>query len=419
MMTFPSIRKAAGNDIPDEILLQLLGTGYSRDDLEQALADWLSVSVTDPRISIARMNLVGGLRSWGYVVSGGRHGGDLYRIESWSKKTESTPVSEWVGPARDAVEWVHGLVPLTEEMWPLVRSWLSLRSPDEVLHENCWLYPWAYERARGDAWYFSEGSNAALIIQRFVNQPKFKIFSLFGSADWLADLAKQISIGSTRHVQIVHVTGDQTIELKKIDRNGSTAQREEAIYDLVDIGEHPDKYLNKRAMTTFRAREKDTTFYECSSVEEQQYVIKTWQTLNEHRHRQLAISRDFIAATIDYPLKITFGGQREGAPVIHHLFDPLANAPVVVSLINEKALNYKQFSDGTTVPGGTYGLSDFNQIEACRLLAAKGFRFIQSGGIDGGGVGLPDKKKKYATAFARSFTFHTSFRISPYVQKGE
>jgi len=396
-------------------LIPQLLSGISKEDLEAKIAEIKGFTATDPRLEITRMNLIGGLRSWGFEISGGRKGRSLpYQILDWHEKETKPTVDTWTGESKEVVDWVHSLLPL-RDYFEIVKLYQSFRGDyEEEFHENCFLYPYAYEAAQDQAWIYFEGSEAALIFQRFKNLPRFRIFDLCASPETLLSLAFTISHGSTRPVPIINCQTKNHGAFKSLHPAGSWGQRHQAIYDVVDIAEHPDKYLNKRALETLRSRERDTAFYENPSQEEQLYVIDTWKRLNEGRHRQLAIERDRVAVRADYPDKIVFGGSREGHPVLHHLFDPLSNKPDTVALINEKSLNYGKFPDGEPVPGGKYGLSDLNQILACRALAQKGFRYIQSGGLDGGGFGLEDKKMKYACRTVASQTFYTDYPLSDF-----
>ncbi len=409
-----SILKTLGDPKWEWVAWGLL-EGRTGPQLEVQISDILEVEVSAPEVSITRMNLVGTLRAWGYIVSGGRGGGDVYKVTGWAEKESKPDVSQWVGQSREVYDWVHRtFFPLTEEFWSASRAWLSLRPSDELLHENCWLYPWAYEGARKQGWFVREGANAAIVFQKFTNYPQFRIFVLYARPRWVLDLAETIAPASLRPVSIINISPRLRDAYNELHR-GSWLEREEAIYDVKEIANNPDSFLNKRALETLKARCKDTAWHDADvSRADQIAVIQTWKQLNERKHRQLAISRDFIAVEANYPLKLTFGAYREEHPVAHHLFDPLANNSEVVALINEKSLNYSKFLDGTPVPGGKYGVSDFNQVAACQTLLEKGFKYIQSGGIDGGGEGLPAKKRKYACSTTSSYTFYTTFPISEY-----
>lgn len=405
--------KAVGGQQYEAIInLMMSPMGISQVNLEVSLVHLMGYPFGDPRITTARMNFVGSLRSWGFVVSGGRKGGSFYRIEGWAEKVAKPDISQWVGLSKETYEWVRTFQPFKDDRasYDRFKLFVSQRSHSDIKHENCFLYLWAYELTKSQGWFFSPGwmFGGCVVIQKFYNYPQFKIFNLFSQPGELLSLAERLAPASTRPVRIINIPEDQINEYRRLHPQGSWSHREEGIYDVVDIAEHPDKYLNKRAMTTLRAREKDTTFLGGMPRIHQHQIVDTWKSFNEPKHRQLAITRDHRAIDSMCSSKITFGGYREGQPVIHHLFDILANNPEVVSLMNEKSLNYSD------MPGGKPGLSDYNQVMTCRALAERGIKYIQSGGLDGGGIGLPDKKKKYTCQLVFSHTFFTAFPISTY-----
>jgi hypothetical protein len=406
-MLLDEVIKAVGNPEYND-LLQALCNGLTRVQLEFKISLIKNWSMNDPRLSIERMNLIGGLRAHGFEVSGGRGGGKIYRILGYAEIEEKISSDRWTGKPRETLDWVHSLLLVTPDSANLIRTFLSFRDPLERLHENCFLYPFGYEGAKADLYLYREGASAALIIERFKTSPQLKVFCLHGSVDWYLNLACKLAPGSTRPVRLINLPPALTPDVKKLHPSGSFLTRTEAIYDLEDIAKYPHKYLNSRAMTTLRARERDTVFSEDYRPEPALEIIAKWQSYNEPKHRQLAITRDRIAVVTDSPGKIQYLGVRGGIPVAHHLFESLPNSPDTVSLMNEKALNY------SAIEGGRPGLSDFNQIMSARALVEKGFRFEQSGGIDGGGVGLPTKKKKYACDFVNSYTFYTTFPISEF-----
>lgn len=397
----------------------LLVTGLDKTKLEETVALCLHLPIEDARVSTARMNLVGGLRAAGYLVEGGRKGGSVYKVVGFEEKRYRPPVDQWTGTPKEVYDWVHTeLSPLNDNGWRTINPDLAKRDASETLHENSWMYIWCYEAANDLAWYVfdDQSKSSAIVLQKHRNVPRFRLFELYATPQWLLQMAEYLAQGSTHPVSIVNTRLESTNEFKRLHRSGTWGRRTEALYDVRSIALETKKYLNDRAMTTLRKRMREHSFLAYSEPmspfekSDQLQLIETWKKLNESKHRQLAIERDRKAIRIDYPGRITFGVKTlDGQLTAHHMFDRLANRPQIVMLMNEKSLNYNHFEDGTPVPGGAYGMSILNQIWACTALAEMGVTHVQSGGIDGGGVGLPAHKKQFASSFIESRTFYTTF----------
>jgi len=393
----------------------LVQEGMTATQLDFMIAGIRSLDLSSEAPSIARMNFIGGLRGAGYQVSGGRGGGKFYQILGWEKKKTRIYFDLWEGNSRSVHIWLSTLLVVDVRDSSIVREYLAKRDLDERLHENCFLYPFAYEGARAKGFFFSEDGYACIIFRRFYNYPQLRIFLLYGPSWWALKLAEMISFGSLKPVQIINLPPQEVFETQSLHPQGSILAREEGIYDLKDIAENPNKYISKRGRTAFRARSRDTIFLRNNDAQSAHSIVNTWQMYNESKHRQLSITRDRIAIDSLIPERIMFQGYRtiEGKsyPVIHHLFEPLPNCPDTVSLMNEKSLNYSY------MPGGIPGLSDFNQIESARRLTEMGFRYEQSGGLDGGGVGLEAKKRKFSCEIVKSYTFYTTYPVSEYAER--
>lgn len=412
-MSLESIEKAIGSRYAD------LGRHLRDEGMTKGMIiGWLSVEhqtdPKDPSLDVMQMNIIGSLRANGYIVSGGRRGGKLYKIQGWKEKEEKIPVEDWEGESRQAYDWVQNLPPLTERSWDTVRAWLGTRDPKR-LHENSWVYIWAYEGARNEKWFWSSKGSALIIFQKFVNRPRFRIFNLNAEPVVALAIASLLSKASCARVPIINIEDRFESEFRQLHPDGEVLKRTEAIYDTQHISKHPEEYWSKKSWKTVRSRINDTSFVVDQPPEDREYVIQTWKDLNEIRHRQLAITRDFIAAALtDYPLSTSYGAVRDGHPVGHVLVDPVVGFGDTVMLSNEKGLNYRTFPDGREVPGGRSGTSDFMQYHVCDHLADSGIGYIQSGDVDGGGIGLRPKKMKFACDVTHSRTFVTKFTLSEY-----
>ena len=396
--------------IPDEfrsLIDYLLGEGLTKNSLEEMIASCLQVDPQSPqnsRIEIARMNLIGGLRAAGYLVTGGRAGGNLYRIVGWEEKVSKPAASTWTGDTRSVLDWVHSLPkPPVEDIF----RHLARRDSQEILHENAPLYAYCYEGARDLFWLYEDGPDAVLIFQKNRELPALRIFDLFASSQFCLQLAEKLAKASIRKVPIVNVPSTSLDEYR---RSGTAiASREAGIYDLKDIVNNPEKYWSEKSYNTLRKMARECTFVTDMSIDDQILVVDRWKMSEETKHRQLAITRDYKGIATPWRNKIVVGAFREGFPVAHVLYDRVAANPGVATLLNEKGLNKRVFPDGSPIPGGHSGISDFVELASCQHLVSIGVDAVNSGGYEGGGIGLSPRKKRFSCRSVKSYTVMTKF----------
>jgi hypothetical protein len=185
--------------------------------------------------------------------------------------------------------------------------------------------------------------------------------------------------------------------MKKIDPKGSFWKRREAIYQTKQIAEHPDQFFNKRGLEMLKKARKELVHLPTDGRDSYQRdietIIKLWRQHNEPKHRQLAISRDFIAARdlIHDPNTLFFLGYRDNQPAcVHILSRSTFYRNTEVNQIVEKSLNY------SAIPGGKAGTADANLVFTCEYLSHIGVERINAGGYDGGGWGLSPHKARFA-----------------------
>lgn len=384
-------------------LAAALAEGVEKDSLHSQVAVAMGVKEDHPSVQVARMNLIGGLRSTGYQVTGGRGGGKLYQIVGFSEeKTEKASIEDAAAEVRAPFEWLcqHELLAETPATIARLDSEYAQRPHESLMHSSNWMHLWAYRGAgRNKLWLVELDDSLNIVVQKFVNRPKLSIIWVGGPLEGSVRLAERLAPSSLGAMSITGMELNRVDELKALHPKGSVDNRSTAIYNLKDFVENPDKYLNKRSRSTLKARLKDTELVVNPGTGAQRAVIDVWRKGNQDRHRQLAINRDFMAVDSIAEGKITTGGRREDHWVAHHLVYRVPNRSDAVMLANEKSLNYAD------MPGGKYGMSDWNQMTMAKLLVDQGINYMQSGGLDGGGVGLPDKKKKYAESFVDEPSF--------------
>lgn len=413
-MTRPSLESALHpiyhSLIPD------LERGISRDDLQRRIGEILGQPMDSAVVETARMNLVGGLRSWGFIVQGGRGGGKIYTIVGWEARVERPTSDTWTGPPRTVLDDIGQLPRITSDDRDRIREFLARRPSQEQYHENSWLYPRAYELARDTGWWFQSPvnpSHAAIIMRRFVSYPRFRIFNLTLSASELLELAEYLSRASCRPVYIVNPGDHAMADLKLLHSRGSWGNRRQALYRTDDIANRIELFLNRRGRETLRSQAREMAYHDSPSRDDQKAIVTEWRRINEPKHRQLAITRDFVAIDDDFPQTITFVGYRQSTPACLHILEPLANRPDTVAQIVEKSLNYR------TQVGGRPGTADWNLYQTSVDLLQRGIQFINAGGFDGGGAGLAPHKRRFARdgddIVSRSF--YTDFPIHPLFRK--
>ncbi len=387
-LSIESITKTVGID---SSVVELLLRGVTKQELHQRLSELLNEPADGPVVDVSRMNLIGSLRSWGYVVSGGRGGGKIYQITGWEELRSYRPCNEWTGEERDILSFIHDSLRPVDAMF--ITTSLAT-GPTQPWHERCLMYIMCYELARDQGWCYRGLSGNAIVMQRFQTMPRFRLFNLnMTDPQEINDILCWLAKASVTPVRVLNVSSDICYELKRIDRNGSITSRREAIYRTSRIADLSSGVFSRRALTTLRKLDREMTWgvAVCDDIhnEHMKLVVNRWREVNEKKQRQLAITRDYDAIQYD---RVRFMGYREGHPVCIHILDQLPANPNVVAQIVEKSLNYRN----SIMLGGTYGVADYNLWKTCYTLNQNGIEFLNAGGFDGGGWGLVAHKERFA-----------------------
>lgn len=410
--------------VPETVARALLD-GVSQDKLEDLLVEAYGLVAGSPQVSITRMNTVGGLRAMGYEVNGGRKGrGQPYQIVGFKEKTYPPSADKWTGQARARLEWVHSLPRITLESESIVRQALSNRT--DRVHENSWLYIWCYELAKDQGFLYERDGQYCIVMQRFENYPRFRVFNLNMRPTMLLGVARAVAEASCRSVQILNVLDGTQAEYRKTNPGGSWGKRLEAVYDAYDIASDPRKYFGKRGLEMIKSQDREMSYvvpetlincYPAAMIGYQEQIIAEWRRINEPKQRQLAITRDFVAVKTQSDRKIELVGMRNmirgltsvtpanprSEPACMHILDRSDSVPDMANQIVEKSLNYRDQL------GGRPGTADWNLFKTCEFLTFGGVRWLNAGGVDGGGAGLPAHKAKFTDHQVTSYAYYTMY----------
>lgn len=377
--------------------------GIHKLDLEEEIRK-VGEATTPMQIETVRMNIMGSLRNVGFLVEGGRGGGKVYRIVGWQMKQAAVPASEWTGRARETLEWFDDLIEVTEERYRKDFDGSLLQVP----HESAWLTFRSYEMAQAQGRIFNGVTGACIILRRFKDAPRFKIFNLSMGRQELLDTAEKVSRASTRPVKIIHIPELFARKLREIHASGNWEKSEQAMYSTHRIANDPEKFWSSSQRSLLRKHDRITKL-DFRRYEEAGTVIKLWRQLNESKHRQLAIGRDQISVDVHSQGKIFLTGRRvtdDGlVPVSIMVLDRLPHAPTIAAMVTEKSLNYR------SVPGGMSGTADWNLWATCKLIRQYGIDFINAGTFAGANQGLVDHKRRFSQSSEFGWTFVTKFPL--------
>lgn len=381
--------------IPIDVAQALL-EGVDRDGLSALLgSDGAIGAVVEKR----RMNLVGSLRNIGFDVTGGRRGGNVYRILSWED-----PSSKPVRTIDDFDEEQQSIIAEVDS-WDSFSSkqadvdrlfyslWgtLSLSLTHDRAHEKSLLQLLCYDVAKNKAFVVSRGNCQGIVIQRFTRKPAFKLLPGTLSLDETVSIAKMLQKVSFRKVKVAYIPDKWIDEVKELGWSIETSQ--EAVLDIGRIASRPESWSGKKGPKELRRFEKDTRLYQVDHGDTLiEYVIEEWRKINEPKQRQLAIVRDYLSFLITIPSTLKFLSLREGLPVAFMILDAVCGpeADSTVAQVTEKSLNYRESS------GGRSGTSDYNLWATCRALDTLGYRWLNTGHIHGSEQGLAERKIRLA-----------------------
>lgn len=390
----------------DQDLLDKLLVGIDREDL---IDHFRTLGLTPVEADVRRMNVIGGLRSIGFVVLGGRQGRHLpYRIIGYEKKVSTPREVIWSSDEQELLEWIDNLKKVDGSDYKGISEMLSRRDPDEDCHENDWLFLWSYElignsSTRVIGYLYREG-NSGCVIRRASS--KFSIIDLNMTVESLDRLIRQLSRISLGPVTVRNLQWKSLPNL--IARHkGSTTRGHQTIYNLQEIVDNPREFLGKQSWKQVRRNLREIDFspvrWDLPDVHDQTQIIDQWRDLREASQRQLAVGRDYVcSSTTTYPGKISLIGYREAIPCSYRVLDRLANNPEIAADLVEKSLNY------STVPGGKSGTSDASLYWTSEHLLSFGVKWINGGESIQVSQQLLSYKSKYGVKSTSSILFTSS-----------
>lgn len=389
---------------PSEEISSRLFHGVPASELDSLLEQTLG---SDYR-STSRMNLIGTLRSAGFVVSGGRAGGSEYRILDYYPIVPK-PRIEWSPSQVGTLEWFNDLPPISESYADFVRHRLQSRDSSDHRHENTWSYLWGYElvgntSARAHGKIYSCDDGVVIIKRMYQDRPRFSIIDLDASPEMLYRLVYTLSEVSFAPVKVINPSLP-TLASDIISRARMRIETvDQPIYDLDALANAPENFFSRQSWKTARKMIREVQFEEIPSDTPGldlrcESLIRAWKRLHEKDHPRLAIRRDSILAkTVLSRTKMAFVGQRNGEIVSLRILEPLANVDFVAGDMVEKSLNT------SSLPGGHSGISDAFLVVTARHLSSRGIRFLNGGESASVGPKLSSYKKKFEVGRSRSIT---------------
>lgn len=380
---------------------RLLVEGASKSDLEA-----LFEGGKEER-EVGRMNLVGGLRSVGFEILGGRKGGDIYKIIGWSERPEQETIRNWSNDDLSTKHRVESSPVISKRIEPELRRHMSRVSEDrQILHENSVLQLLSYEAGSGAFFTEFNDGRACVVVRKFKERPIWKIVNLDASPRSLLNLAQELGSISYKPVRIVNLDLEDAQLMRSELPQGQIETAKQAIVETREIVEM--KGWSKTDRWNIRRNAQDTEIIVVKEGGEaiQHTVIDEWRKIVEKKQRQLSITRDYNATFWDLESKTTFLGFRSGLPVCLQIVDEnvTTSPPRIVSQLVEKSLNYR------SQPGGRSGTADFNLWSACDWLWRSGVELFNLGHIAGGTEGLASHKMKVARHIVTLVSFRTPFQ---------
>jgi hypothetical protein len=381
----------------DTTILDHLLVGIDRDSLDSIVV----LGGSKDEKELARMNLIGSLRGLGFVVSGGRRGGDRYQVTDYAPMEPSPTIDTWDLPSQRLVKSIHR-DPIDHNHYEAVKAYLKVFS-EETLQEFCPLCFFAYDlgssSTRGYWW-----DDSMAVIQRFDSRPIFKIKPFVFDAKRVILLSEVLCLVSCRPVQVVGLTKSMALSLKRISPKGTINVYNQAIYDVTRLASMSRDLYSKTDLERLRRSERDTPFFEAGpDSEATTYLIDTWKETVGHRQRQLSIGRDYVAAKIDLP-KMMWVGVRNDLPVTLQIAAEFPFSKTTACHLVEKSLNY------SWQLGGRSGTADWGVVRTCQLLLERGYTELNFGHIAGGTKGLENHKHRLLSRIVQSYSFNTNLK---------
>lgn len=290
---------------------------------------------------------------------------------------------------------------LRSQLW----QWCS--DPNQIQFGNSPDVLACYELARDTGELRSENGEKYVVIRRFQNKPRYRIWQIDAKPETLLRAARRLAAESYRPVAIHNLDGPDWLELQELHPAGVLQVSDEVIVSTSQVVAHPDHFFSRSQLSALRRDQREISHYVGFSADRSEFVaqgaqvVDAWKAKNAGKHFRLSITRDYRA--LEHPWGYKFLGIRAGAPVCLQIFFEVPGQPEMVIQAVEKSLNYRD------QPGGRPGTSDANFYLGCERLLAEGKFWMNTGTFDGGNKGLGERKKKLADHVIQSAVFTTRF----------
>lgn len=379
----------------EEIELALVN-GIHVDEFKSMIAT--SYLGTAESQQVYRMNLIGSLRSDGFIVSGGRGGGDIYKVTDWVK-VEAKKI-EWSTEQMEVLNWYEDLPDLEEDNASSIRARLGYRTLTDLRHENTWMYIWGYElvgnrsqRAQGKLYRGAEGW--CVIKRTFVDRPRFTIIDINSTAVEIDRIARKLALCSLAPIKVIN-PDLPTVPILAQTMPFVMEQVAQPVYDLERIANEPEMLLSRQSWKTARKMLREIEFthppFDMPIHHHVDLIVGIWRKEREGTQARPAIQRDYaIGELTTFPQKIQVLGFHGPFTVSYRCLERLANNTYVASDLVEKSFNK------SSMPGGHSGISDASLVHTARYLLGMGIKYINGGESASVGPLLTRYKHKYQT----------------------
>lgn len=428
-VTLEGVMRCLRDSALTQIAISLLSDqGLSKEQFHQMLRE-IRPNANESTIDLLRMNTVGGLRSYGFLIQGGRKGRTLpYRIIGFQEPAVKETTDNWSPEDRFTYDsWIScrpEFDPNTTEAWLELALTSTLEMdytsgmPGRPVECNPVLPSMSkwFENSYGNLSSYKiqervvliEGSifpGRAVIVQKNRTRPKFTIINYGMQFHEIFQMATDLGRISYGNVIIENVAPEELPMYREAFRNRGDMPNPEAMYDCAKMVWDPSTKFGSRAASYVRKYDRECVWIETEQTHQLlSDVVTVWKDSLEDRHRRLPITRDYRAIVSPGARKRMFLGLRDDHPVTCVVTDGLINDSTVACKIVEKSLNY------SSQPGGKPGTSAWTLVRTCQSLLDHGVQWYNGGRIYGGESGLAEHKLHLADDVIKQYDYDTNLR---------
>lgn len=428
-ITLEGVAKCLGGGQFTSIAAALLSDeGLTKERFHEMLRE-ISTDSTESVIDLMRMNSVGGLRSFGFIIQGGRKGRHLpYKILGFEEPQAKETMDEWSKEDREIYEhyfaglpqydlstieeWLEPAFRVTQEEVYIGHGDSTLTECNPVLEsmsrnfENTLLNLSSYKIGHGAALYESSlWPGRAVIAQKNRNRPKFTIINYGLPLSSLYELATELGKISYGPIVIENVGKEELPDYRDAFGTKGDMANPEALYDCEKFVSDPASKFGRRSLSYIRKFDRENRWIETSECFGLLGdVVTIWKDTLENRHRRLPITRDYRAISSPGSRKRMFLGLRDDHPISAVVTDGYLNRFDYAAKIVEKSLSY------SFQPGGRPGTAAWSLFRTCQSLLEHGVQWYNGGRIFGGEQGLAEHKQHLADEVIIQYDFDTGLR---------